>query len=153
VYSEGGPKQNCSNFKELNIQLQTVEQGGLKKKDYLGVVNSELSTLLQQSLCNKDSWALTCVTCVFLEGKAKQSNALASNSVEHPLQHVPREPLLLKVIQCYHLVPVHASSSVAIAGVALATVVRIVTAVLLVAVVVRSSSCSGIAHSSTTKYQ
>jgi hypothetical protein len=88
------------NFKQLN------------KKDYLGVVHSEFSTLFQQSLSYKDSWALTCVTSVFLECKAKQSNALASNSVEHLLQHVPGEPLLLEVIQCYHLVPVQASSIV-----------------------------------------
>lgn len=46
---------------------------------------------------------LPCVTCVFFEGEAKQSNLFTSNSVEETVNYPAGKPPPLVLIHVYHL--------------------------------------------------
>lgn len=57
-----------------------------------------------QRECRKDiKWDQPCVTCVFFEGEAQQSNLFTSNSVEEAINYPAGKPPPLVLIHVYHL--------------------------------------------------
>mmetsp|Transcript_26117 Transcript_26117/g.61216 ORF Transcript_26117/g.61216 Transcript_26117/m.61216 type:complete len:500 (+) Transcript_26117:98-1597(+) len=91
----------------LRSHLQRVRK--LHKHDTaldLRVVHVHLGLLLQQVAAHKRRSGLTGVSGILLEGEAVDRDLLAGDGVEHRLDDLHREPLLLVLVHFNHLVPV-----------------------------------------------
>mmetsp|Transcript_7560 Transcript_7560/g.28419 ORF Transcript_7560/g.28419 Transcript_7560/m.28419 type:complete len:204 (+) Transcript_7560:341-952(+) len=73
---------------------------------YFWIVYSQISSLIEQVLGNKDGARLTSVTSVGLEGKSKDGNLFVSDCVKHFVNDFVGKTLTLKVIDLNHSIKV-----------------------------------------------